>query len=155
MAAQALDPTVLSFAFWVRKLGPFLDGDGVLNLAALSVDELLICEEFGDVLVLATGIEKVYPSFQFGSSGERLPGLREVIATLKPDTQDAWDIALWLTTVSRRFDGRSAVDLMREGRCDVVISAAKRDAAGWREANELKSVPAEEGETAPGPGGAK
>lgn len=136
MASGPQEHKTISVAFWVRKLGPFLDRDGVLNLAALSIEELQVCEEFDDVLALITGDghgdEKLYPAFQFGPSGERLPGLREVVAVLKSHLPDAWEIAFWLTTVARSYSGKSAVDLLWDGRTDAVVAAARSDVERWQ-----------------------
>ena len=123
----------MSFAFWDRKIGPFLDEGGVLNVAALSADELRVCEEFGDILVLPTAGDRdaLYPAFQFGPRGELLPGLREIVASLRPSATDDWDIALWLATVRKKYHGRCAVDLMWAGRAQEVVLSAKADSALW------------------------
>ncbi|GAB3607089.1 hypothetical protein GCM10027413_24980 [Conyzicola nivalis] len=123
------DSRQLSFAFWDRKIGPFLDAVGVLNVAALSGEELRVCEEFGDILALPTvgHLDVLYPAFQFGARGELLPGLREVSGALESGAVDSWDIALWLTTVRKSYGGKCAVDLIRAGRTDEVVATALRD----------------------------
>jgi len=119
----------ISFAFWDRKIGPFLDAAGVLNVAALSEHELTVCEEFGDILALPTvgHLDVLYPAFQFGRRGELLPGLREVSRALSEIGIDTWDIALWLTTVRKIYGGKCAIDLIHTGRTEEVVAAAIQD----------------------------
>lgn len=58
-------------------------------------------------------------------------GLREIISILTPSTIDRWDIALWLMAVSRRYEGRCAVDLVRVWREAEVVRSAKTDTLDW------------------------
>jgi hypothetical protein len=126
------DSLPISFAFWDRKIGPFLSREGVTNVAALTVAELAVCEELGDVLCLTSANQDtLYPSFQFGPRGERIPGLRVVVSTLRVGTRDGWDIALWLKTIRRMYDGKSAADLLWDGRLVEVAADARRDAEAW------------------------
>jgi hypothetical protein len=128
-----LEVRSISFAFWDRKVGPFLDHSGVSSIAALTASEISVCVEAGALLALATAGDRdtLYPTFQFGDRGELLPGLRNVIASLRPGAADDWDIALWLTTVRAVFEGKRALDLLRDGRIDEVAAAAERDGAIW------------------------
>jgi hypothetical protein len=126
------EPRHISFAFWDRKLGPFLSQDGVLNIAALSIAELQVCLELGDVLSLpSSNQDTLYPTFQFGPRGERLPGLREIVVALHVGTRDQWDIALWLVTIRKHYDGRSAADLLWTGQIVEVLAAARADGELW------------------------
>ena len=126
----------ISFAFWDRKVGPFLDREGVSIIAALTAGEVIVCQELGDLLALSTAgdSDTLYPTFQLGPRGELLPGLRDVIAALRPGSMDDWDIALWLTTVRKGFDGKRAVDLLLDGHIGIVVAAATQDGALWSSA---------------------
>jgi hypothetical protein len=131
-AEESIDASRHSFAFWDRKIGPFLSREGVTNVAALTLAELVVCEELGDILYLTSANQDtLYPSFQFGPRGERIPGLRVVVAALSVGTRDGWDIALWLKTIRKGYDGKSAADLLWDGRLVEVASAARRDSVLW------------------------
>ena len=109
-------------------MGPFYDAAGVRALTRLTPTELARCVAAGDVLELITSDgTPVYPTFQFGPRGELLSALRIVVHTLLPISDDSWDVALWLVTPSAAFDGKTAVELLKAGKDEYVISAARRD----------------------------
>lgn len=133
MVSDRSPEQILSLAFWDRKIGPFLDADGVQCLSALTADELRLAEQYGDVLSLPSdGGGRLYPSFQFGSRGEFLPGLREVSAILTAVVLDAWDVALWLQTLRDEFQGRPAVDVLRTGLIEPVLVVARLAKVDWK-----------------------
>lgn len=131
-------PFSVSWAFWDRKVGPFFDDIGVMNVAALTTDELQTSRHFGDILALEVDDHDfLYPTFQFGDRGELLPRLRDVVQVLRPSMSDEWDIALWLRTASNRLDGRSPARLLQLGQAPIAISAAVSAAACWSQANTM------------------
>lgn len=54
-----------------------------------------------------------YPSFQFGSDGSVTPHLQKIIQTLLEQGFTEWQAALWLTTESSLYDGKSPVEFMQ------------------------------------------
>jgi hypothetical protein len=115
--------------FLSKKVGPFYDEDGAARVTGLSREELTEHARSNALLEVRTsgGIRR-YPTFQFGPHGDPLPFAGQLAAILEPICDDAWDLALWLCTLTRRFEGRSAADLLRDGESDRVFAAARRDA---------------------------
>lgn len=78
--------------------------------------------ERGQVFWLDVGDGYVYPAFQVGGNG-LLPGIREVLAAFSID--DPWMRVNFMLTGDQRLGGRRPVDLLREGRIDDVVTAAR------------------------------
>ncbi|TFD14624.1 hypothetical protein E3T42_11465 [Cryobacterium sp. TMT4-10] len=113
-------------------MGPFYDGASLMRLLAISTEELDRASNAGEILRTRTADgTDLYPSFQLNASVERLAGLREVLTVLDPGLDDPWGDALWLTAVVRRFEGRSAAELMRNGELEPVLAAARQDRTTW------------------------
>lgn len=74
---------------------------------------------------LADGVIAL-PADQFGEDGLPLPGLRELSKALDPKGSDPLSIALILFHKSEYWDGATSAELMRSGRIDEVVAAAKR-----------------------------
>ncbi|WP_372423982.1 hypothetical protein [Salinarimonas chemoclinalis] len=66
---------------------------------------------------------RIYPTFQFAADGSLLPGLPAVLAALP--TRDPWAVLNFLVNPDARLGGRTAVDLLRDGRVDEVVRAAR------------------------------
>jgi hypothetical protein len=66
-----------------------------------------------------------------GDSRDRLPELKYVIEGLS-DVYEDEGIEIWLHSRQRVLGGRSPLDLLREGRFDVVLDAVDRLAGGPR-----------------------
>ena len=109
-------------------MGPFYDSASAAALAQKTPPELALCVAAGDVLeVITSDGVPLYPSFQFGPRGELPPALRIFSHTLLPISDDMWDVALWLVTPSAAFDGKNAIELLKAGEEEHVISVARRD----------------------------
>ncbi|WP_300676153.1 antitoxin Xre/MbcA/ParS toxin-binding domain-containing protein [Nocardioides sp.] len=130
-----------------EALGPFYDAPGLATWLGISRQAVHQRTVKHDLLALRTGDGKnVYPAWQFTPTGAVLAGLADVVRALLDGT-DEWTAAIWLTTASPVFGGRSAVDLLREGRrllrtsagstvsdpAAVVLAEARADAARWRQ----------------------
>ena len=117
---------------WDELIGPFLDEVGVETLLHASTDFVTQRVDNGEIICTVTeDSTKLYPTFQFGPSGELLPHLADVLAVLRQEEEDDWGLALWLNAPVRAFGGRSATALLREGRADQVIEVAVHDAHRW------------------------
>lgn len=117
---------------WDVLIGPFLDDSGVETLLHASTDFVSQRVDHGDIICTVTADStKLYPTFQFGPSGELLPHLAEVLAVLRQDDKDDWGLALWLNAPLRAYGGQSAAALLRQDRADQVIELAVRDANRW------------------------
>lgn len=70
-----------------------------------------------------------YPSFQFGSDGTVIPHIQRVIQTLLGRGFTERQAALWLTTGSSLYDGKSPVEFMQTDpkRFGIVFYAAQHD----------------------------
>lgn len=70
-----------------------------------------------------------YPSFQFGSTGETTPHVQKIIQTLLEQGFTEWQAALWLTTESSLYDGKSPVEFMQADpkRFGIVLYTAHHD----------------------------
>lgn len=70
-----------------------------------------------------------YPRFQFGSDGTVIPHLQRVIQTLLSRGFTERQAALWLTTKSSLYDGKSPVEFMQADpkRFGIILYAAEHD----------------------------
>jgi hypothetical protein len=117
---------------WDSLIGPFYDRAGALRLSHMSWHQLEHFSKTGRILRTRTqNGDDLYPCFQFGPAGEPLAGLSDVLSVLDPGLADSWGDALWLNAALHRFNNRSAAELMREGKIDAVITAARNDRARW------------------------
>lgn len=114
--------------YWDAHIGPFYDARGVQDVTRLTEPALDATVAAGDILSVSTtdGTE-LFPVFQFSERGELLPALAQVIRLLTPVTDDLWDIALWLNTRSRDFEGNTAAQILRSGKITRVLHIATRD----------------------------
>lgn len=122
-----------------EQLGPFYDTTGLARWLGISRQALHQRVKSHQLLapVTADG-QRVYPAWQFAPDGSTLQGFSAVLRVLLSGI-DEWTAAIWLTTPSDRFDGRTAVDLLAAPRTaprdddalDVVLAAAGEDAARW------------------------
>lgn len=69
-----------------------------------------------------------YPRFQF-SDGTVNPNIQKIIQTLLKGHFTGWEAAIWLTTPSQAYDGKSAVEYMKEspGNFAKVLAHAQGD----------------------------
>jgi hypothetical protein len=129
MPSRSTSPTPADEDFWDSRVGPFYDAAGAAALTRMTPSELALCVAAGDVLEVTTSHgTPLYPSFQFGPRGDLLPALRVVTHALLPISDDLWDVALWLSTPTQAFDGRSAIEILKAGDTDPVVALAHRDA---------------------------
>ena len=54
----------------------------------------------------------LYPSWQFGSDGQLLPGFTEILGMTPKD--DPWGVADILTSPQRVFGGRTPIEMLRD-----------------------------------------
>jgi hypothetical protein len=113
-------------------VGPFYDTSGVAVWRGVSRQAITKAAAKRDLLGLkiADG-SLLFPSFQFGTHGEPLPNLREVLDLVDPDRIDPWGSALWLNTPHESFGGVSAAEALRAGRTEQVLRVAERAAREW------------------------
>jgi hypothetical protein len=65
-----------------------------------------------------------YPTIQFNQDGSVVAGLREVRDALR--TSNPWTVLNFLSRPDARLDNRRPVDLLRSGKLDMVLEAARR-----------------------------
>ncbi len=65
-----------------------------------------------------------FPTVQFNEDGSVVPGLRETRAALPYD--NPWSVLNFLIGRQNEFGGKRPIDLLRKGRLDLVVAAAKR-----------------------------
>lgn len=115
-----------------QKIGPFYDTAGLAAWLGMSRQLIHSQMKTGKILGLKTTEgELVYPAFQFGPAGERLPRLPEVLKILASQLDDPWGNAIWLNTPVKKFDNHSAAELLRGGQAEQVLTAARRDVDRW------------------------
>jgi hypothetical protein len=65
-----------------------------------------------------------YPTLQFDRDGAVVPGLKAVRDALQ--TSNPWTVLNFLSRPDARLDNRKPVDLLRSGKLDIVLEAARR-----------------------------
>lgn len=70
-----------------------------------------------------------YPGFQFSSTGETAPHVQKIVQTLLGQGFTEWQTALWLTTESSLYDGKSPIEFMHADpkRFGIVLYTAQHD----------------------------
>jgi len=120
-----------------QPLAPFYDTAGLVAWLGVSRQALFDRVRRGTVLACRTADgHLVYPSLQFGRTGQVRPGVFEAVGALTRAGVDGWTVGVWLTTPSEVFDGHSAVDFLVVHRSSAaavarVAGAAAADAARW------------------------
>jgi len=67
-----------------------------------------------------------YPKWQFSAAGAVLPGVQEVLQTLR--SSDEWRIMRYFLVPRRQLSGRAPLDLLRAGEVEGVLAHAKAHA---------------------------
>ena len=65
-----------------------------------------------------------YPTVQFNPDGTIVEGLKQVCEALP--TKNPWSVLNFLVAPEDRLDGRKPIDLLRAGKVEIVIQAARR-----------------------------
>ena len=65
---------------------------------------------------------RVYPAVQFGSDGEVVPGIKEVLHALP--MVNHWEVLKFLVTSDISLGNRKPIDLLREGSIEPVVQSA-------------------------------
>jgi hypothetical protein len=120
-----------------EPLAPFYDTAGLVAWLGVSRQALFDRVRRGTVLACRTADgHLLYPSLQFGRTGQVRAGVVEAVGAFTRAGVDGWTVGVWLTTPSAVFDGHSAVDFLvlhRSSGAAVarVARAAADDAARW------------------------
>lgn len=120
-----------------QPLGPFYDTSGLVAWLGISRQALFDRVRRGTVLACRTADgHLLYPSLQFGRTGQVRPGVQEAVGAFTRRGVDGWTIGAWLTTPAEPFEGHSAVDYLvvhRSSQTAVawVARCAAADAALW------------------------
>jgi hypothetical protein len=67
---------------------------------------------------------RAYPTVQFTSDGTVVPGLKDVKEALPTD--NPWAVLNFLVRPDPRLNGRKPIDLLKAGKIDLVVDAARR-----------------------------
>jgi hypothetical protein len=106
-------------------------GTGALDVKAAATRRGVTPETLEDmgrrqeVLSVEWQGEHLYPAWQFLEGGGILPGLAKVLQTLE---RSSWGKLAFLLSPSLRLNGSSPLEELKNGRLDVVTSAAVADA---------------------------
>jgi hypothetical protein len=65
-----------------------------------------------------------YPTIQFNQNGTVVPGLKAVRGALQ--TRNPWTVLNFLSHADARLDNQRPIDLLRSGKLDIVLEAARR-----------------------------
>jgi len=65
-----------------------------------------------------------YPTVQFNTDGTVVEGLKEVCDALP--TKNPWSVLNFLVAPEDRLEGRKPIDLLRAGKVEIVVEAARR-----------------------------
>ncbi len=116
-----------------NKVGPFYDTTGLTSWLGVSRQALDNKVRTGRLLGCLTSERvRLYPTWQFTDEGELLPGLIDVLRTLRSGTEDGWTMALWLLTELEELDNMNAASWLGHRRDpDPVLELARFDAAAW------------------------
>jgi len=113
---------------WDDAVGPFLDTAGVIAWAGLgNRQNVSNAADRGDLLSLPVGNRRLYPRFQFSSTGQPLPRLRELLPILQTQMESPWTQALWLNTPVPVWDGRTPAEMLHRGDQERVLELARAD----------------------------
>ncbi|MGO1543698.1 MAG: hypothetical protein ACTHXA_05070 [Gulosibacter sp.] len=115
---------------WDELVGPFYTTPSLTSVMDVSRQWLATLRKRGRLLATATADGTLlYPSFQFGPSGQLLPHLDEVQRILRDAISDPWTIALWLNTELEEHGGKTAAELLRGEDAEIaaVIDLARED----------------------------
>lgn len=112
---------------WNTQIGPFLSTADVARLLQTSRQAVA---KRASLLVIATASGRLaYPTFQFAGRGV-LAGFGRALAQFD-DFADPLSVASWFTSPHTALGRRRPVDALREGDCNDVVAAAKRQAAAY------------------------
>lgn len=116
---------------WDDLLGPFYGTRQVARLCGgISRQAVADRRERGTLLGLKTADGAlVYPTCQFDRRNRVLPGLPEVIRSLRGSGVDDWTLAGWLVAPLGSLGGESVIGHLRRGGELEPVLAAARDAA--------------------------
>jgi len=115
---------------WGPAIGPVYTSAGLQEWLGISRQAISQHVRGRRILRLTTadGVS-VFPSFQFGANGDRLPYLREVLDALAQGIDDPWTWAVWLNTPGSQ--GLTHAENLRRGDPTAVLEQAREDAANW------------------------
>lgn len=117
-------------AAWGEVIGPVYTGRGLQDWLGISRQAISQQSQSQRILRLTTADDIfVYPSFQFGPTGERLPHLQDVLGILQSGIDDPWTWAAWLNTPDAT--GLTMAERLRQGQWQEVCDLATEDAAAW------------------------
>jgi hypothetical protein len=119
---------------WAQHLGPAYPTRHVRKLFKSSKQAVSDRVRRGTLLALRNEAgELVYPAFQFGTDGQPLPGIADVIAALKDVVETPYAIAAWLVSPEAELEGSTPIDQIRLGRSKLVSEVARHHAARLRQ----------------------
>lgn len=110
-----------------ERIGPFYRADGVARWMGITLQAFneLVREHRLLALTSSSGT-LVFPTFQFGPTGELLPHLADLLQFLDPDGRDPLGSALWLNRPAERFSGLTPAEKLRAGGALEVLAAARQ-----------------------------
>lgn len=113
-----------------EAIGPFYDQDGLRNSFGIQGDDIDRRVESREILCLRSiDGHRLYPAFQFGTRGELLPRLPELLEALDPDDEDAWGDALWLNDLADELGGLTPAEALQSEQAPDAIRLAGQTTA--------------------------
>lgn len=137
-AAIAANAVVESQRRLSDRFGRFFTSDTARNaLGSITRQALKSRVENNRLLRVETADGKfIYPELQFDGSGGLVQGLAKILQVLLPAAADEWVVLYWLTAPLDAFEGRTAIDVLKNGTPTErrsIANLAKEDAAVWQD----------------------
>ena len=121
----------LAGAAWEQHLGPLYDGGQAQAILGVGTRQAVSdLARRGRLLALESESgRKLYPAFQFSSSGRPYPEIARVLEAFGEKVETPYTIASWLVSPQDLLDGETPVAWMRARRDPRPLVAAARRAA--------------------------
>ncbi|MFE4950190.1 hypothetical protein ACFQ9V_08765 [Leifsonia sp. NPDC056665] len=114
-------------------LGPVISEKAMIARLGVKTEELkgFVADRRALRIFLTDG-RSVFPTCQLDDQSALLTGLDMVLGELGEGVDDPYTWWGWLLSHPKSGDGRSALELLRDGEFDAVVRAAGRSAWAWR-----------------------
>lgn len=126
-AAAAAQLVVDTGEEWREHLGGFFDVEVVRRLLGSSanpVTKQAVSKRRGLLALRTESNRVVYPRFQFVHR-HLIDGLGDVMDVVPEDLASHWTVASWLVSENPELDNERPIDVLAEGRVELVVEAAR------------------------------
>lgn len=122
----------VSEAVWGKYLGPLLETDDVQTLLRVSSRQAVsdLAKRRKLLALDASGGRKLYPVFQFNSSGRPHPEIAQIIEIFAGAVESPYTIASWFVSPQDLLDGETPTAWLKSGKGSTRLLEAARRSAG-------------------------